>query len=134
MITLNLKIHNDYKKVALKEELIFNAILSEHPKMIKSLIKSILPTYKINQSLFNIINQFIDFTDELISIYPGLIVRTGLTDFAVLFLEDTIINEEYMISLIQEYLYDVGNYSPKEVNINKFEVSKSTFLKATKNI
>lgn len=134
MITLNLKINDNFKKIAVKEELIFNAILSEHPKAIKSLIKTILPTYKINTSLFNIVNRFIDFNDELVSIYPGLIVRTGLSDFAVLFLENTIINEEYMVTLIQEYIYDVGNFSPSEININKFEISKSAFLKATKNI
>ena len=38
MITLNLKFNDDYKKVAVKDELIFNAILSEHPNMIKSLM------------------------------------------------------------------------------------------------
>lgn len=134
MITLNLKFNDDYKKVAVKDELIFNAILSEHPNMIKSLMKSILPSYKVNKSFFTIVNRFIDFTEDLISIYPGLIVRTGLTDFAVLFLEDTEINEEYMVSLIQEYLYDVGNFLPSDVNINKFEISRNAFLKASKNI
>lgn len=134
MITLNLKINNKYEKVEVTEELIFNAILKDHPKMIKTLIKTILPSYKIRDSFFTIVNKYIDFTADLVSIYPGLIVRTDLNDYAVLFLENTTINEEYMIQIINEFIYDIGDFVPENVNINKFEISKEAFLKAAENI
>lgn len=134
MITLDLNIDNTMKKVKIKEDVLFNAILSEHPEMIKKIIKTIYFSYDISDAFFTIVNSYIDFTNDGISIYPGLIVRTGLYDFAVLYLENTEIEEEYMVNLIKEFLHDAGHKKTIEANINKFEVDKKTFLNAAKNI
>lgn len=134
MITLDLNVGDVLKKVKIKEDVLFNAMLAEHPEMIKALIKATCLTYKVSDAFFTIVNNYIDFDEDGISIYPGLIVRTGPMDYAVLYLESSEIDEEYMISLIKEFIYDVGDLAPAEININQFEISKSEFLSAARNI
>ncbi len=134
MITLDLNIDNKMQKVKIKDEILFNSLLVEHKELIISLIKVMCPSYDLHDAFFDIVNKFVDFTKEGISLYPGLIVRTSLNDYAVLYLEGIDIDEEYMISLINEYIHDIGDYDPKEININKFKNKKKTFLKTLKNI
>ena len=131
MITLDLKIENKLKKVKVREDVIFNAILVEHPEMIKKLIKATYMPYKISDAFFRIINPYVDFDKDGSSLYPGLIVRTGVAEFAVLYLENSYIDEEYMICLVKDFVRDNGDFNVKDVNINKIEVDKKVFLKAT---
>ncbi len=133
MITLELNIKNGVKKVSIKEDVLFNAILSQNPKMIKKLIKSAALCYKVSDAFFTIINNYVDFTDDGISLYPGLIIRTGLDKYAVLYLEGSEIDEEYMIKLIKDYIYDTDTYCNDGISIDKFEIDKKTFLNATKD-
>lgn len=134
MITLDLKINNTDGKVKLKDDVLFNAVLSKNPKLISKLIKSIHPLYKISDDFFEIVNTYIDFTQNGISLYSGLVVRTNLNDYAVLYLEDSEIDEEYLIKVLDEYIHDIGDYTPKEINVNKFEIDKSVFLSIIKNM
>lgn len=133
MISLELNINNEIKSVKIHEDVLFNALLIEHPASIKKIINSITCNYNISDDFFEIINKYIDITSEGVSLYPGLIVRTGLCDYAILYLETSKIDEEYMLKIINEYIYDVGDYKYKTININKFEVDKITFLEANKN-
>jgi hypothetical protein len=133
MITLDLKINDKIQKVQIKEDILFNAILAEHPKMIKKLIKTMCLSYKVSDAFFAIVNKFVDFNGDGISLYPGLIVRTGLDDYAVLYLEGAVIDEEYMLKLIHEYAYNDGDHKINEINVNYFEINKSDFLNAIKN-
>ena len=134
MITLDLNIDNKMQKVKIKDEILFNSLLVDHKELIKNLIKVMCPSYDLHEAFFDIVNKFVDFTKEGVSLYPGLIVRTSLNEYAVLYLEGVDIDEEYMIVLIKEYIHDIGDYDPKEININKFEIDKKTFLKTLKNI
>lgn len=134
MITLELNIDKELSKVQIKDEILFNVLLSKNPKLIKKLIKSISPFYKISEAFFEIVNTYVDFTNEGVSIYTGLIVRTGLNKYAVLYLENTIIDEEYMLKLIDDYVREVGDYIPKEIDVDKFEISRRVFLSILKNM
>jgi len=134
MITLNFKINDKYKKVDLAEDVLFNALLTSHPKMIKTIIKTIAPAYNIKNTYFAVVNKYIDFTEDGLSLYPGLIVRTDLNDYAILYLDSANIDDEYMTALIREFIYDTGDYRPEVVTLNKFEVSHSDFIKATEKI
>lgn len=134
MITLEINLDKNLRKVQIKDAVLFNAILSRSDKLIKKIIKSVDSSYVINNSFFEIINNFIDFDDEGVSLYGGLIVRTSLEEYAVLFLEHSNLDEEYMLSLINQYIKDVGDHIPKEVNVYKFEVQKEVFLQVIKNM
>lgn len=134
MITLDLKIAGKSGILQVKDEVLFNAILGKHPKLIKKFIKSIHPLYKITDTLFEIVNNYVDFSHDGLSLYCGLIARTGLYDYAVLYLEGTTIDEEYMVKLIDDYIHDVGERIPNEINVCKFEVTKKAFLHATKKL
>ena len=134
MINLKLKFGDEYKNVEIIEEHLFNAYLLRHPELIKNLIHSIVFKYKISKSYYTIINSFIEFSDTHISLYPGLIARVGLNRYAVLYLQGSKIDEDYMISIIKEFIYDKGESIPDEICIDKFEIDKGTFLEASKNI
>lgn len=134
MINLKLKFGDDYKNVEIIEEHLFNAYLVRYPDLIKKLIHSIIFKYKISKTYYTIVNSFIEFSDSYVSLYPGLIVRVGLSRYAVLYLQGSKIDEKYMISMIKEYIYDKGEFIPDEICIDKFEIDKNTFLEASKNI
>ena len=134
MLNLNIKINEKLEKVEIREEVLFNTILYDHLDTIRELIKLISPTYKIDSTQFKIINKYIELDNNLVSVYPGLIVKTKLNRYVVLYLENTIVNEEYMLSIIKEYIHDTMENIPKQVNIDKFEVTKSDFLKVIKDI
>lgn len=134
MINLNIKINKKLQKVEIREEVLFNTFLYERLDTIKQLIKLIHPRYKIDPHQFKVINKFIELDSDLVSVYPGLIVKTKFDTYATLYLENTIVDEEYMISLIKDYIYDTQENIPKIVNIDKFEVTKEDFLKVIKNI
>lgn len=128
-----LNIDGEKKIVTISNNILFNALLAENPSVIKKLIKVIYPFYKIRPAFFEIVNNYADFNNDGTSLYGGLIVRTNLYDYAVLYLEGTCLDEEYMIKIIDDYIKDMGNIV-KEVNINKFEISKITFLLATSKL
>ena len=134
MITLKLKIADKMQDVNIKEDVIFNAMLLEHKEVIKPLIKATIPTYRIKDQYFKIVNPFIDFKSDCTSLYPGFIVRTNLYDYAVLFLQGSILDEANIIEIIKEYIYDTTDSKPKEINVNLIEINKKTFLKVTRNI
>ena len=134
MINLRLKFKDEYKYVELNEDYLFNACLVEYPVLIKKIINAIAIKYKISKTYFYIVNSFIDFGCVEASLYPGLIVRVGINRYAVLYLEKSNINEDYMIKLIKEYIYDKGEHIPDDINIDKFEIDKASFLDAYKNI
>jgi len=133
MITLDLKVNNKLNKVKIKDEVLFNALLSKNTSLIKKLIKIEAPFYKISDAFFDIVNTYVDFTKDGISLYGGLIVRTNICRYAVLYLKESIIDEEYMIKLIDDYIHDIGDYMPKKIDIDKFSINKHTFLKTLKN-
>ncbi len=134
MITLDLKVDNVEGSIKIRDEVLFNAILAKNPEIIKKLIKVIHPLYKIKKDFFEIVNTYVDFTRNGVSLYSGLVVRTGLSDYAVLYLENVSIDEEYLIRIINDYIHDVGDINPKEININKFEIDKKIFLSIIKNM
>ncbi len=134
MITIDLKIKEKLDHVHIKDDVLFNAILSEHPTLIKKLIRSIDPFYKISRNFFEIVNNYVDFKSDGTSMYAGLIVRTGLTKYAVLYLGGSEIDEEYMIYLIDEYIHDLGDYIPKTVDIDRFEIDNKDFIAAIKKV
>ena len=134
MIALNLKINNEYKKVNIEENILFNAILSTNPKLIKKLIKTISPSYKINNTFFTIVNQYIEYTEEAKSIYCGLIVRTNAFEYAVLYLENYEVDEIRIMDLVKEFIYDTDDFKPTNITINKIEVDKRTFLATSRFI
>ena len=134
MINLKLKYGDLYKIVNVKEEHLFNAYLVKYPNLIKKIIHTIAINYKISKTYFYIVNSFIELNEDFDSLYPGLIVRVGLNRYAVLYLQDSQIDEKYMVDVIKEYIYDKGEHLPQEIGIDKFEVDKATFLEASKNI
>ena len=119
------------EKIELKnitKELLFNVIISKDLNIIKKIIKNIDSSYKINDEFLQIINGFIDLDKNGFIKYPGLIVRTSIQDYAVLYLEDTKLDEDYIIKLITEYVIDRDDFISKEFNITKFMVKKSSFI------
>lgn len=130
MITVNLKIENKIKKVNIYDEVLFNTLLANNLLLIKKLVKSVCPGYKINGPFFGIVNNFVDFSNQGVSLYAGLIVRTDLNEYVVLYLQDSILDEKYMLKLIDDYIKEIGDYRPTEVNVNKIEIKKEAFLKA----
>lgn len=134
MIELDLKIDGNIKKVKVDENILFNAELIKRPELIKSLIKQVQRSYKISDSFFEILNSYVDFNSDGISLYSGLIVRTNIDSYAVLYLSGAELDEEYMLKIIYEYIYDINDYTPDEINIDKFEIDAKTFLKLGSNL
>lgn len=132
MITLELNLKNVIHKIELQDEILFNSLLCQNEKLIKKIIKTVQPLYKINDSSFEIINRFVEVTESGNSLYGGLIVRTAFDEFAVLFLENTFPDDDYIIRIIGNYLHDVGENISRTVTINKIEIDKTLFLKAFK--
>ena len=123
------------EKIELKnitKELLFNVIISKDLNIIKKIIKNIDSSYKINNEFLQIINGFIDLDKNGFIKYPGLIIRTSIQDYAVLYLEDTKLDEDYIIKLITEYVIDRDDFISKEFNITKFMVKKSSFINIIK--
>ena len=123
------------EKIELKsitKEILFNVIISKDLNVIKKIIKNIDSSYKINNEFLQIINGFIDLDKNGFIKYPGLIVRTSIQDYAVLYQEDTKLDEDYIIKLITEYIIDRDDFISKEFNITKFMVKKSLFINIIK--
>lgn len=133
MIALNLKIGAEIRKVNIKDELLFNALLVEHREIIKKLITQTDKEYKIDDATFEVVNPFIDFTDDGTSIYPGLIVQTGKKIYAVLFLEGSVPEEDYMISIIKDYVISKYSDLSGDVIVDEFEIDKAAFLAAIRD-
>lgn len=134
MIELDLNIDKKIKKVKVDENFLFNAELIKRPNLIKTLIKKVKYTYIINDNFFEILNNYVDFNKDGESIYSGLIVRTNIDSYAVLYLEGSTIDEEYMLKIIDEYIYDINDYTPEEINVDKFEIDPKLFLKVGINL
>lgn len=129
MISLIMKFGDDVREVKIKEEVLFNYILIKHQDKIKHLIKNMDKKYKISDSFFTVINKYVEFDKNNVSIYPGLIVRTNIDDYAILYLENVNIDLDYAKNLIIEYSKDQSDYNPKSININEFEITTKDFLK-----
>lgn len=134
MINLNIKINEKLEKIELNEEIMFNVVLCENVSLIKKLIKMIHPTYKIDTHQFKIVNKYIELDKDLTALYPGLIVKVKYDTYAILYLEGSVINEEYMISIIKNFIYDTCENSPKQINIDMFEITMSDYLNVLKSI
>ena len=119
----------DLKQVKINNDLLFNAFLVNNQEVIKDLIKKTYSRYKINDEFFFIINKFIDIDKNHNYIYPGLIVRTDVDRYIILYLENTKINEIYAMNIIHDYLKDINDIKIKDINITKFEISKELFFK-----
>lgn len=119
----------DLKQVKINNDLLFNAFLVNNQKVIKDLIKKTYSRYKINDEFFFIINKFIDIDKNNNYIYPGLIIRTNVDRYIILYLEETKINEIYAMNIIHDYLKDINDIKIKDINITKFEISKELFFK-----
>ncbi len=132
MIKLELKLNGKSRKVKLPDEILFNSLLSQNTKAIKHLIKIALPLCKISPVFFDIVNKYIDVTEDGHCLYGGLIVRTGLDEFAVLYLENTQPQDDYIIELVEQYLRSSGENLSLTVDINKIEIDKALFLRAMK--
>lgn len=134
MITIELNLDKKFDKVKIGDEILFNALVGNNHKLIKKCIKSVWPLYKISDVFFEVVNNFVDFDNKGVSLYGGLIVRTGLVDYAILYLEGSNIDEEYMVKVIDEYIRDTMDYFPEEVNIDKFEIKREVFLNTLRKL
>ncbi len=134
MVTIELNLDKKFDKVKIDDNILFNALLGKNHKLVKKYIKSVGPFYKISDAFFEIVNNFVDFDNNGVSLYGGLIVRTGLSDYAILYLEGSSLDEEYMVKLIDEYIKDTMDYIPKEVNVNKFEIRREVFISTLKKL
>lgn len=130
MIKLELNIKEQTRTIELADEILFNALLSQNQKLICKLIKTIHPLYKISDAFFDIVTKRVDINAEGKTLYGGFIVRTSFDNFAVLYLKDTEVDDDYIVSIVDEYLKDTGENVSMTVNINKFEIDKPLFLKA----
>ena len=119
----------DLKDIKINSDLLFNTILVSHEEMIKDLIKKTYSKYNINHSFFFVINKYIDIDKNKNYKYPGLIIRTNVYEYAILFLEDSTINENLALNIIYEYINDVKDIKPSDINITKFSIKKDLFLK-----
>ena len=103
MITLEMNFKDETRKINLKEEILFNALLSKN-----------------------------DIKEDGSTLYGGLIVRTSFDTFAVLYLEDTEVDDDYIIKTIDEFIHDTGENIARTVTVNKIEITHSLFIKVTK--
>ncbi len=134
MITIELNLNKNFDKVKLSDDILFNSLVSKNHKLIKKYIKSIAPLYKISDTFFEVVNNFVDFDNEGVSLYGGLIIRTGLEDYAILYLENANLDEEYMIKIIDDYIKDTMDYLPTAINVSKFEIKKEIFINTLKKL
>ena len=132
MITIELNLKNQTRKIELQDDVLFNALLSQNDNMIRKLIKMAHPLYKISDAFFDIVNRYVHVTDEGSTLYGGLIVRTGFDEFAVLYLENASLDDDYIVELVEGYLHDTGENISMTVNINKIEIDRLLFLRALK--
>ena len=119
----------DLKDIKINSDLLFNTILVNNERLIKDLIKKTYSRYIINNEFFFIINKYIDIDKNKNYKYPGLIIRTNIYEYAILFLEGTIINENLALNIIYDYINDVKDITPNDINITKFNIKKDLFLK-----
>lgn len=131
---ITLKESKSINEIIIGKDIFFNCILINNKILINKLIKKTNPTHKISKSFFTILNEFIDYEKNGNYKYPGLIVRTNLYNYNVLYLEGTLIDEEYMLAIITEYILDVNDYKPEEINIDLIEITEKEFISAYKNI
>lgn len=131
---ITLKDNKSISEITIGEDILFNVILLNNKKIIEKLIKKEMFSYRVSKAFFTILNEFIDYEKNGNYKYPGLIVRTNLYNYVVLYLEGTVIDEEYTISIISEYIMDVNDYKPEEINVDLLEISKKEFLSIYKNI
>ncbi len=134
MVTIELNLDKKFDKVKINDNILFNALLGKNHQLIKKYIKSISPFYKISDAFFEIVNNFVDFDNNGVSLYGGLIIRTGLSDYVILYLEGSTLDEEYMVKLIDDYIKDTLDYVPTDVNVNKFEVRRELFLNTLRKL
>ncbi len=135
MITIDLNVGTNVRKFKIRDEILLNAVLSENEKIVRRIIKQIKPFYKIDKSFYEVVNSYVDFTSEGVSIYAGLIVRTGSKHYAVLYLEGSEPEEEYMLKLIDNFIRENDNDNNiNEIDIDKFEVSREIFLMIMQNV
>lgn len=132
MITLEMNFKDETRKINLKEEILFNALLSKNDKLIKKLIKHNHPFYKISGDFYEVVNKYVDIKEDGSTLYGGLIVRTSFDTFAVLYLEDTEVDDDYIIKTIDEFIHDTGENIARTVTVNKIEITHSLFIKVTK--
>lgn len=119
----------DLKDIKINSDLIFNTILVNNEALIKNLIKKTYSKYVINNEFFFVINKYIDIDKNKDYRYPGLIIRTNIYEYAILFLEGTNIDENLALNIIYDYINDVKDITPNDINITKFNIKKDLFLK-----
>ena len=119
----------DLKQVKINKDLLFNVTLVNDEKLVKELIKKSYSRYKINKEFFFIINKYIDIDNKKEYKYPGLIVRTNINEYAILYLEGTSVDEILAMNIIHDYLVDINDIKVKDINITKFQISKELFFK-----
>ena len=129
-----LKLNIGKTDINIGDEVLLNSVLNENPKMIKRLIKSISPFYKINENYFDIVNPFIDYNIEGQPIYAGLIIRTNKAIYAILYLEGHSIDEENALLLIEDYIRDIDDFHPKEIKIDTFKIKRKSLKKVLPNL
>lgn len=129
MITLELNLKKEKKKIMLKDEMLFNALLSQNTILIKKLIKEKYPPYDINDSYFDIVNRYVEIDETGLALYAGLIVRTSIDEFVVLFLENSNPDDDYIIKIVESYVANAKDGGSKTVVINKIEIDKNLFSK-----
>jgi len=134
MVTIELNVDKRFDKVKINDNILFNALLGKNHQLIKKYIKSISPFYKISDAFFEVVNNFVDFDSNGVSLYGGLVIRTGLSDYVILYLEGSTLDEEYMVKVIDDYIKDTMDYVPEEVNVNKFEVRRELFLSTLRKL
>ncbi len=132
MITLELNLKGKNEKVEIKDEILFNALLSQNENLVKRLIRGAKGDYEIDEEYFDVVSEYVDVDESGVTLYGGYIARTGKDAFAVLYLEDAEVDDDYIVTLIEEYVRTSKDDIAKEIDINKIEVDKSLFLKVTK--
>lgn len=134
MITLKLNIDKKDKDIQVTDEILINSILNQNPKIINKLIKSIAPFYKISRDYFDIVNPFVDYNSNGDSLYAGLIVRVSIDTYVILYLEGYNIDEKVALLLIDEYIKDIEDFQPKEINIDTFKIKRKKLQKILNNL
>ena len=61
--------------------------------------------------------------------YAGLIIRTSLEEFVVLFLKDSDPDDDYIVQILDEYTKDLDEKISDAITINKIEISKDLFFR-----
>ena len=130
MIMLELNMKNHTRKIMLKDEMLFNALLSQNTTLIKKLIKCKYPSYKIDETQFDVVNRYVEVAENGTALYAGLIIRTSLDEFVVLFLKESDPDDDYIVQILDEYTKDLDEKISDAITINKIEISKDLFFRA----